>query len=70
MSLNPLYMLLVVPMVLAWWSQIKVRKVYEDDSVKPNDHGLKGEKSQAVIGSPGDIRRENRKGTRLPDRPL
>jgi uncharacterized protein len=43
MSFNPLYLLLIVPMLLAWWSQAKVRKIYEDFGAKPNQHGYSGE---------------------------
>ena len=41
-TFNPLYLLLLVPMLIAWWSQAKVRKIYEEFNAKPNRQGYNG----------------------------
>ncbi len=42
MSFNPLYLLLIIPMLLTWWSQSKVRQTYEEYGERPNRLGLSG----------------------------
>ncbi len=41
-TFNPLYLLLLVPMLLAWWSQAKVRQTYEKYNNQPNRRGYNG----------------------------
>lgn len=39
---NPIYLLLIVPMLLAWWSQMKVRETYKKYDAIPNRHEYRG----------------------------
>ncbi len=39
---NPMYLLLIGPMLLAWLSQVKVRNIYKKFDEKPNNHGYRG----------------------------
>jgi uncharacterized protein len=39
---NPMYLLLIVPMLLAWWSQGKVRQTYKKYDAQPNQRGYRG----------------------------
>ena len=40
--MNPLYILLIVPGILAWWAQAKVRHVYEEYGRGQNTLGVTG----------------------------
>lgn len=42
MTFNPLYLLLILPMLLAWYAQAKVRQIYEKYSAVPNHRGETG----------------------------
>jgi uncharacterized protein len=40
--INPLYLLILVPAVLAWYAQYRVRAAYDRHARLPNRHGLTG----------------------------
>lgn len=48
-TFNPTYLLLLVPMALAWYSQAKVRKIYEEYNQRPNRRGFTGVDSAALL---------------------
>lgn len=42
-TFNPLYLLLFVPMLFAWWAQAKLRKIYEQHNQGPDRLGVSGQ---------------------------
>jgi Zn-dependent membrane protease YugP len=42
MFFNPLYLLLIVPALLGWYAQERVRKIYEKQGAQPNSLGVSG----------------------------
>lgn len=48
---NPIYLLLLIPMLLAWYSHVKVRKTYQQYDEQPNRGGLNGvEIANSLLG--------------------
>jgi uncharacterized protein len=43
MSINPLYLLILIPALLAWYAQARVRKVYAIHEARPNKQQISGE---------------------------
>jgi uncharacterized protein len=42
MTINPIYFLILIPALLAWFAQARVRKVYEINEAKPNRQQVNG----------------------------
>lgn len=62
---DPWYLLAFIPMLLAWFSQVKVRKIYKQYDEQPNRRGLNGlEIAENLLGhyTLSSIRIENTPG--------
>lgn len=43
MLFDPVYLLLIVPALLTWWAQAKVREIYRKYETQPNRRGISGQ---------------------------
>lgn len=71
LTFNPVYLLVILPALLAWLAQARVRKVYERYGEVPNRYNVKGlEVARALLDHLGLRSVAVRETPRPPDRPL